>query len=123
MSWQTDCTAAGGFATVLPYDAPLSVVFPEAAALIPGADALPGIPGWPACRMGSTSPYDYQPANLTIAEKLALVEDQASDLYYEYIAGPVAEQLENAAQAVEKPFLLLAAAAAVGGFLWLLSRK
>lgn len=123
MSWQDDCIAQGGTPTVLPYDATLDIVFPEAAALIPGAAALPGIPAWPACRIGASSPYQYTPANLTIAEKLALVEDQASDLYYEYIAGPVAEQLENAASAIEKPLVFLVVAGVLGGALWLFSKR
>ena len=118
MTWQSDCVANGGTPTVLPYDMPLDQALPELAALpIVGASlaGVGSIPSWPACRVPNLdgSGYTYTPAPLSLADRLALVESQASDLYYEYVAGPIASGALDVATAVKAatvgPLVIVAA--------------
>lgn len=111
MSWQDDCAASGGFATVFPYAVPLSQIFPG----VPGLPPVPTVPGFPACRsMDSQGNLSYViPPTLSTANKLSIVSDTLGDEAMAQLAGPM-QAISDAAAAVTAPIatgVMLAVAA------------
>lgn len=121
MTWQSDCQAQGGFATVFPYDVPLTDIFPGAVT-IPGASLIT-VPGFPACRtQNGDGTYAYTiPNSLGFSDRYAIVEETLGDEAMASFAQPL-QALADAGNALAQPFevgALLAGIAAVGLLVWL----
>ena len=97
MSWQDDCRASGGSPTVFPYDVPVTQILPE----LPNLVSFATVAGWPACRTPNPGGgYTYAMPNMTLGEKVSMLQGIASDVFEEDVAGPLASAGLDVAQAV-----------------------